>query len=402
MNVTFLPSVAIGKVTAPPSKSMAHRALLCGAMSAGSIVKNVIESEDIAATKRCLTSMGAAFAEAENGLSVGGLNPFALPENLMLDCGESGSTLRFLLPLCLLSGKKITLTGRVRLLERPLTIYEEICRKQGFFYEKTTDSVTVCGTLRPDDFTVDGGISSQFISGLFFALPLLAGESKIKLTGKIESAPYIEMTRQTLAQFGVKIDKIAENEYRIPGKQAYKSRTVTVEGDYTNAAYLMAWNALGGKVEVTDLLPETLQGDAIFTDYFDKIRQDSPTLDVSDCPDLAPILFALAGLYHGAAFTGTRRLRLKESDRVAAMKEELNKFGIVLFDSENEVYIPKATPHAPSEPVSGHNDHRIVMAASLLCGKFGGTIHGTEAVRKSFPDFFEKLRALNVGYKVEE
>ena len=398
MKITFSRGTCSGAVSAPPSKSFLHRALLCGALTAGSTVQNVIDSEDITATKRCLSAMGADIL----GDRIGGLNPFEIPENLVLDCGQSGSTLRFLLPICLLSGKKVTLTGSKRLLERPLTVYEEICREQGIFFEKTDAYVTVCGRLQADNFLVDGGISSQFISGLLFTLPLLSEDSTLMITGRIESAPYIAMTVQMLKKFNIKIEKIGESCYRIPGKQTYNPQNIVVEGDFSNAAYLLAWNVLGGKVEVTGLPEETAQGDAIFPLYFDKLRQDSPILDVSDCPDLAPILFALAGILHGATFTGTKRLRLKESDRVAAMKEELRRFGIELRDGENEVVIPNGNPHAPTEPLWGHNDHRIVMALSLLCGRFGGTISGAEAVNKSFPDFFDKLKSMDVTYNIEE
>ncbi len=191
MRVTIVPSVARGMVTAPPSKSLAHRALICGALTDGSTISNVAYSQDIEATLRCLEAMGAVVDRREDSVRIGGLNPFAIPEGAVLDCGESGSALRFLLPLCLMSSHPVVLTGRQRLMVRPLEIYEQICREQGLCFERAGNRITVCGPLRAGEYAIAGNISSQFITGLLMALPLLAEDSSLQVTGALESASYI-------------------------------------------------------------------------------------------------------------------------------------------------------------------------------------------------------------------
>lgn len=396
MIVKIEKSLAEGKACAPPSKSMAHRALICGALSKQSQIYNLAASEDIKATLGCLKALGAKVEEVDGGVSIGSLDLFNTPENAELFCNESGSTLRFFIPLCMLSGKKIVLKGSERLFERPLSIYEEICKEQGIELVKAKDSVTVCGRLKSGNYSVAGNISSQFITGLLFALPLLDGNSKLEVTGKFESASYIDLTLSALNAFGIEIKREA-NVFYIKGSQNYKNAQYKVEGDMSNAAFLEGFNLLGGEVCVEGINEDTLQGDGVYMDMYKGLCEGKRQFDLSDCPDLAPVMFALSAFYGGAEFTGTARLKIKESDRAAAMAEELSKLGIESEIYENSVVIKKGELCPPKQTLSGHNDHRIVMALCLLLSKTGGSIEGAEAVKKSYPDFFEVIKNLGIG-----
>ncbi len=394
MTVTINKSRATGVVAAPPSKSMAHRALICGALSGGSQIKNIEYSNDISATLDCLEALGAKIEKSKNTITLGGLNPF-LSRSATLDCRESGSTLRFLIPLCMLSGNSITLTGTERLFERNLKIYEKIADDNGILFQKCNNSLTVCGHLKSGEYKVAGNISSQFISGLLFALPLCEGDSTLEITGEYESEPYVDLTLKALSDFGIKIKKCGRT-YIINGNQRYTANNLTVEGDYSNAAFLDAFNLLGGGVTVTGLNKNSLQGDRVYHEMFEELRNGKKCFDLADCPDLAPVMFALSAALGGAEFTGTRRLKIKESDRASAMQTELSKFGIRVDIFENSVTVYGGKLQAPCETLCGHNDHRIVMALSLLCSLTGGSIDEAESVAKSYPDYFEKIKSLGI------
>ena len=394
MNVTINPSAAKGVLRAPPSKSAAHRLLVCAGLAAGeSVVRGVTDSEDMKATLDCLRALGACVDKRGDTVRIQGLS--AVTANAVLPCRECGSTLRFFVPIALLSDLPVTLSGSETLFSRPLSVYETICREQGLTYRRTQQSLTVCGRLRAGRFSVPGNISSQFISGLLFALPLLDADSEIEITPPVQSAPYIRMTLRALETFGVTAH-MDDSRIRIPGAQRYVPRDVTVEGDWSNAAFLDALNLLGGDVRVDGLDTDSLQGDKVYRQFFEALDAGTPTIDLSDCPDLGPVCMALAAYKHGARFTGTRRLRIKESDRVACMQRELLKFGVRCDAGEDEMTVHASPIRAPREPLCGWNDHRIVMALSLLLTKTGGTIEGAEAVRKSFPDYFECLKALGI------
>lgn len=401
MTAKIFKSIANGKISAPSSKSMSHRALICGALSDKSVIYNLGESEDISATLNCLKALGACVDFALDKVNIGGLNPDCADDNIVLNCNESGSTLRFMLPLCMLSGKRITLSGTERLFERPLGIYEDICKNQGIVFEKSNNCVTVCGKLKSGAYSVPGNVSSQFISGLLFALPLLEGDSKIEIIGNLESASYIDLTLSALNDFGIKVEKQG-NAFVIKGGQRYKSTEYTVEGDCSNAAFLEAFNFIDGNVTVDGLRADTLQGDRVYIDMFKAMADGKKLFDLTDCPDLAPVMFAMSALYGGASFSGTARLRLKESDRSLAMKDELAKFGVSVTIGENSVTVESGVLNAPSDVLSGHNDHRIVMALSLLCTKTGGVISGIEAVNKSYPNFFDDIKSLGIGMEIDD
>lgn len=396
MNVQIFSSCAAGEVAAPPSKSMAHRALLCAALSEGSTVCGLAYSQDILATIQCLRALGAAVEQNGDTVRLGDLRPFDTPDDVCLDCNESGSTLRFLLPLCMLSGRVVTLTGSQRLFERPLSVYESIAREQGGLFEKVGNRLRVCGGLRAGTYRVPGNISSQFITGLLYALPLLPGDSCLEIIGGLESGSYVDLTLAALKEFGISIHRDG-SVFHIPGEQKFDCCAYTVEGDCSNAAFLDALNVVGGAVRVTGLAKDTLQGDRVYRTMYESLLGGGRRFDLTDCPDLGPIMFALAAATGGAEFTGTARLSIKESDRCAAMAMELAKYGITMQVGQNTVSVQEGTLQTPAVPLCGHNDHRIVMALAVLCTITGGIIEGAEAVRKSFPDFFDVLKSLQIG-----
>lgn len=386
MKAVFSPSFPFGEVFAPPSKSMAHRYLICGALSEQSRVSGLAMSEDIKATADCLKALGSRVDFENDTALVGGLCP---KEEAQLDCRESGSTLRFMLPLALLGGKEITLTGSPRLMERGAGLYEQMCSEHGLFFENKDGKITVKGPLKPGKYSIDGSLSSQYFSGMLFALSTLDGDSELKVKGKLQSRPYVNMTIKALADFGVKIERIPGGFF-IPGGQKFLSRDAAVDGDWSNAAFL---SALSDKVIVKGLDEHSLQGDKLYPQLFKNVG--SYQIDLSDTPDLAPVLFAVAALKDKGDFVGTRRLKIKESDRAEAMKNELLKFGVntTIFDDR---VIVSGKLKTPSAELYGYNDHRIVMALSVLAARVGGVIDGAEAVSKSFPDFFDVIKKLNV------
>lgn len=388
---------AEGAVTAPPSKSMAHRNLICAAFTEKSTVRGVDFSEDIKATLSCLEALGADIEINGNTVTLGGIGRNKLKSDSLF-CNESGSTLRFMIPLCLLNDEEISLTGSQRLFERPNKIYADICASQQLGFEQNQSSIKVKGKIRSGNFAVPGDVSSQFISGLLFVLPLLEGDSIITLTGKIESRSYIFLTLKALADFGVKIEQTSYDTYYIKGGQTYESRDVIVEGDYSNAAFFEALNYLGSKVEVKGLDEKSLQGDRVYAQLFPMLEKGKADIDISDCPDLAPVLFAVAAAKNGGNFVGTKRLKIKECDRAEAMKEELSKFGIRVTVEENSVEVEKGELKAPGQLLHGHNDHRIVMALSVLCTLTGGSIDEAESVAKSFPDFFDRFAEVGIQF----
>ena len=401
MIVTIEKSTAFGEIKAPPSKSMAHRYLICAALSEKSTVKNLDFSEDIKATLGCLEGLGARVKINGDTVSIGGISPSEPVLKKKLFCNESGSTLRFLIPLCLLKNEEITLTGTKRLFQRDLSVFEGICNAQGHKFLKTDADVTVNGRLSGGRYTVRGDISSQFVSGLMFALPLLEKESVIDITGKSESSSYLGLTLKALADFGVRISRIDENTMYIKDSQSYKNRDLEVEGDYSNSAFFDAFNLIGGNVAVKGLNEDSTQGDKANKEFYPQLLKGKPEIDISDCPDLGPVLMTLAAVLKGAVFTGTHRLKIKESDRGMAMAEELSKFGCKVDVEEDRIEVFPCKLQKPILPLSGHNDHRIVMAVSLLCTLTGGKIYGAEAVSKSLPDYFDRLKKLGIKLKEE-
>lgn len=400
MKAIFNPCRLQGSINAPPSKSMAHRYLIGAALSGEKCsISGVQYSEDILATIDCLNALGAEIHIEKDTVTVNSEH-FMITTSNVLNCRESGSTLRFFIPLALCTGKEITLQGSERLFERPLDIYEKLCADNGFKFRKNNHSVTLRGNLKSGNYEINGSISSQFISGLIFALMYLGEDSSIQIIPPFESRSYINLTISALKLFGADVE--FSDEYTIAIKKTeMHSFSGSVEGDYSNAAFLDAFNYIGSDIKIGNLNPDSLQGDKVYKEYFEKIANGTPTLDISDCPDLGPVLIALASLKNGAVLTGTDRLKIKESDRGQVMHEELSKLGSGLVFGENSITVPKLEFKNDEVVLDGHNDHRIVMALSLILSKYGGAIDGAEAVRKSYPSFFEDIKNLRVEMKLE-
>ena len=418
MIVQIQPPARIGgTVSAPPSKSMAHRAVLCSALAKGtSHIENLEFSKDISAT---LAAAGQLCARVESGpadVLVEGLGHFR-PVFGPVDCCESGSTLRFLIPLASLTGQSITFVGRGRLMERPQSVYETLYREQNLHFEQANGQLTVAGSLRSGEYTLAGNVSSQFISGLLFALPLLAGDSTLHLIPPVESRSYIEMTRAAQAAFGVTSHWLDDTTLCIPGGQQYHPRDYIVEGDYSQAAFLAVLGAVKGGITLTGLAAETLQGDAAILDIlrrcgakftrteaglvFEQAPLHGVDINLADCPDLGPVLMVLGLLCEGTTvIRNAERLRIKESDRIAAMEAELRACGGVLSSEGGTITVQGCKPrlHAPEAPLSGHNDHRVVMSLTVLAlaADIPLTINEAEAVQKSWPHFFDALKPLGV------
>ena len=415
MNATIkrAPGGIGGTITAPPSKSMAHRAVLCSALAEGaSHIENLEFSKDISAT---LSAAGQLCAKVRTGADravVEGLGSF-LPVSAPVDCCESGSTLRFLIPIASLTGQKVTFVGRGRLMERPQTVYEKLYQEQSLRFEQSSAGLTVEGTLKSSEYELAGNVSSQFISGLLFALPLLAGDSTLHLIPPVESRSYIEMTQAAQRRFGVESRWQDENTLFIPGGQKYRPCDYTVEGDYSQAAFLAVLGSTVGGITITGLPSGSHQGDRVILDIlkqcgakfersgshvtFHRSLLKAVEIDLADCPDLGPVLIALGCFCSGTTIIrNAGRLRIKECDRIAAMQEELAKMGGTVKADGDTLTIEGCALHKPTAPLNGHNDHRIVMAmavAALAAGQ-PAVIEGANAVNKSWPDFFEVIKGL--------
>jgi 3-phosphoshikimate 1-carboxyvinyltransferase len=391
---------------------MAHRQLIAAALGRQtSRIDNLEWSEDILATLDCLRALGASIERSQSAAAIGstvtaptgsviigGADPFAVAEGTVLPCRESGSTLRFLLPLALLSGKTVVFRGSERLFERPLGPYEEICAQQRLFWDRQRDRLTVRGPLQPsEEFELRGDLSSQFVTGLLYALPFLDEPSRVTLLPPVESRPYIDMTLAVLRNFGIRIVSVSGDRFHVPAKQKYRPHPVTVEGDWSNAAFLQALNFIGGRVKIKGLDKLSPQGDKVFADMLEALRgKKKPVLNVSDCPDLAPVLMAMAAAGRGAVLEGTDRLKYKESDRGVVMAQELAKLGIEAVVDERRVWVENGTVRSPGEPLDSHGDHRIAMSLTLLLTLVGGELQNAEAVTKSWPAFYDVLQGLGI------
>lgn len=397
MKIKIEKSRAEGRLTAPPSKSMAHRLLICAAMSEGtSIIRGISSCEDVGATLDCLDALGIETKRDGNDVTVIGKSFRQISPIKPLMCRESGSTLRFMIPATMLSGQTAVFYGAPRLMQRPMGVYEKLFSEMGLTYISDGASIVVRGPLTGGEYTLVGNVSSQFISGLIFALPVADNDSVIKITTPIESRSYINLTINAVRAFGISVEWVDEYTIKIPGRQSYKPTDITVEGDYSGAAFPDALNLFGGEVEILGLNEESIQGDSVYKRYFEMLTLGVPTIHIGDCPDLGPILFAVAAAKYGGVFSGTKRLKIKESDRAEAMASELKKFGASVRVYEDSVVVYPVDFHAPTEMLSGHNDHRIVMALAILLTLTGGTIDGAEAISKSYPDFFANLESIGV------
>lgn len=398
MKVKILPSKTSGEVSAPPSKSFAHRYLIGSVLSRGKcVIKNIADSDDISATLSCIEQLGGSVTKDGNTVTVIPTNEKQI-ENAVFDCKESGSTLRFFIPVVLATGaKNCTFSGSERLLARGIKEYEKLFENSDVKIKSDEKSIEVNGKLTSGNYEISGEVSSQYTTGMLFALSVLDGKSTLKITGNAESRAYVDMTIKVLKDFGADIAEPEKNYFEINGKGRLSPGEFTVEGDWSNAAFLIALSRLLGTISVSGLNENSVQGDRFSSVAFDALDGENAEIDLKDCPDLAPILFSYAAYKNGGKFTNTRRLRVKESDRANVMAEELKKFGANVKVYENSVEIEKTQLKPPIVPLCGHNDHRIVMALSVLAAVFGAEIDGAEAVNKSYPDFFRVIKKAGVN-----
>lgn len=398
MKVKILPSKTSGEVSAPPSKSFAHRYLIGSVLSRGKcVIKNIADSDDISATLSCIEQLGGNVTKDGNTVTVIPTNEKQI-ENAVFDCKESGSTLRFFIPVVLATGaKNCTFSGSERLLARGINEYEKLFENSDVKIKSDEKSIEVNGTLSAGNYEISGEVSSQYTTGMLFALSGLSGKSTLKITGNAESRAYVDMTIKVLKDFGADIAEPEKNFFEINGKGRLSPGEFTVEGDWSNATFLIALSRLLGTICVSGLNENSVQGDRFSSVAFDMLDGENAEIDLKDCPDLAPILFSYAAYKNGGKFINTRRLRVKESDRANVMAEELKKFGANVKVYENSVEIEKTQLKQPIVPLCGHNDHRIVMALSVLAAVFGAEIDGAEAVNKSYPDFFRVIKKAGVN-----
>lgn len=413
-----------GAVCAPPSKSMAHRALIAAALANGeSRIANVAASADMRATCGALAQLGAEITPlpAENAVCVRGVGglPF-LTDGRPVDCGESGSTLRFLIPLFSLSGKPVEFTAHGRLPERPQTVYETLFRARGLHFAQTPRGVALHGALGAGEYTIDGSVSSQFISGLLFALPLLDAPSVLHIAPPFESRSYVALTLRALADFGVHAEWLNEYTLSIQGNQKYTPCNYTVEGDASQAAFFAVLGAVRGGIVVSGLRADSQQGDRVIFDilarcgarityaqdglHFTESALNATHIDLADCPDLGPVLMTLGLFCEGeTVITNAGRLRLKESDRIAAMQTELAKLGGCVLADGDTVTVRGIQPLHAAHTLDSHNDHRVAMA---LCVAAAGanvpiTLADAQCVEKSYPDFYNVLETLGAEVTYE-
>ena len=396
-------SCARGEIVAPPSKSMAHRHIICAAFSDGeSLVENVDFSQDILATLDCIKALGATVQKSDTSVLIKGIDYKTAPLCGDFYCRESGSTMRFFMGIAMCLGIKGRFFGSETLRNRPFGIYEDLCRENGMTFERNEDHILVEGRLNAGTYKIPGNVSSQFITGLLFALPLLDSDSTIELIPPVESRSYLDLTFKAMSDAGVTLKWADDNTISVEGEQKYIGRKIAVEGDFSNSAFLDAFNTIGGSVKTLGLSDDSLQGDRIYREYFKKLQAETPTIDISNCPDLGPVLFCVAAANNGALFTGTRRLKMKESDRGAVMCEELKKLSVETFMEDNSIRIGKYDGSYPKEDICGHNDHRIVMSFAFLLSLSGGRILEAQAVNKSYPGFFSDIKNLGIEVDLED
>lgn len=437
MNIRIEPSSVAGTVQVPASKSLSHRALICAGLAEGlSAIYNLGQSKDIEATKFCLQALGVSFPDAsevrdpslsavsasanpaEPPLYVHGSDPARRSKEAILNAGESGSTLRFLIPVAATSGAETTFLGKPSLLMRPLGIYENIFLEQGLPFVQAPEGLHFHGPLQSGLYTVNGDVSSQFLSGLLFAGVLLNG-IELAVLPPYQSRSYVDLTVSMLKTFGVNVEEPTDHAYRIDPGARLQPGTVTVESDWSQAAFFLVLGMLKSRLTLAGLAKDSLQGDAVIAAMIeqaggkiawkDELLEVSPgqaipfVFDLADCPDLGPILCVLGAMIPGTnKLIHASRLRIKECDRIAAMEAELKKWGVAISSDEDSITITGKSAASyrrkDATTVCGHNDHRIVMAMAIfaLCANSPTIIEGAQAVSKSYPGFFEDLKAIGV------
>lgn len=423
MDMTFFPAPLKGTITAPASKSEAHRRMICAGLTAGATtLSGFMDSADMAATARCLKALGAKIEQQDDALTITG-QAKKITKLPVLDCGESGSTLRFFVPIALAMCGAGVFRMHGRLGQRPMDVYRDLFVPRGVRWRMGVGcdgaaELTVKGELEAGHYVLPGNVSSQFVSGLMFALPLLNEDSTLTVQPPVESAGYIRMTVEALVQSGVVLEELAPFSWRIPGNQQYHAKDGHLAGDYSQAAVLACAGALGHDLTVTHLAKETTQGDRAVLTHLTalgaKVQEDESgvtvtaekltgtTLDMADCPDIAPILALTCQLAEGESrLTGCGRLRLKECDRLAATVEVLNLLGGNARAVGDTIVIQGVKALKGGVTLPDYNDHRMVMlgATAATIAQEPVTVTGVEALNKSWPEFVSVYK--NLGGKAE-
>ncbi|MBS7528138.1 3-phosphoshikimate 1-carboxyvinyltransferase [Fusibacter paucivorans] len=421
--VTIQPKTISGIVTVPPSKSISHRAVICAGLSARqSTIKNLIYSDDIKASLQAMSQFGMTI-ESETQKNdrytlalvnhkMAALSQKPVQSPITIDCHESGSTIRFLMPFFHLSSEAVTFIGRGRLAERPYTTFYRLFDERGIVYETTNGILptTIKGALKAGRYAVEGNVSSQFITGLMFMLPLLDGDSVIEITTQLESKGYIDLTLEALRAFGIIIENKDYEAFVIPGGQSYKGCEFTVDGDYSQAAFWLVAAAIGNEVELDGMKWESLQGDRAIIDIIEAMggkvtfenqrltvtvnKLNGVVIDASQCPDLVPVVAVLCSMCKGESrIINAERLRIKESDRLKAISTELNKMGAKIEETPDGLII-QGIDSFKGAAVESWNDHRIAMALAIASTRSTGDviIDGASAVNKSYPMFWEDFK----------
>lgn len=411
-NLTLTPKTLNGTVIVPPSKSMAHRAVICASLAAGrSTIKNIQLSDDILATIEGMRSFGAIISYDDQTLTIDGIRNGSAKEIRTINCNESGSTLRFLIPLATLFTGETHFIGQGHLGKRPLEPYQELFDAQSLHYNQATTEklqLSVSGPLTPGIYEMRGDISSQFITGMLLTLPLLAGDSVLKITTHLESKGYIDLTLSVLKAFGIVIEQDETGqEYRIKGQQAYTARDYTVEGDYSQAAFWLSANALGNELLVNGLDSDSLQGDQAIVSILDTLNGGSTksecVIDGAQVPDIIPVVALVASLSKGKTkIINLERLRIKESDRLVATQKELAALGARIKIIDDSLLIEGVSELSGGQQVWSHKDHRMAMMLAIASTVCKEPIHikDTDCVKKSYPNFWETFQQL--GGKIHE
>lgn len=404
------------KLHIPCSKSYAHRAIIAATLSDGiSKVSNIDYNDDIRATLECVKHLGAKIEEKEHEVIIQGIKNFDSFDNEIINCNESGSTLRFLIPIFSMTSKEVKFIGKGRLLSRPQNIYQEIYDSQNLTFKQTDNDITVFGKLKPGIYEVEGNVSSQFITGLLFTLPLLDGDSRILIKPPFESKSYVKLTIKVLNEFGIDVFLDDELGIRISGNQKYRATDYVVEGDYSSASFFASLGAINNGIELSGLNPKSIQGDHAVIEILKTLGTKTyktshgykiepailkpSTIDLADCPDLGPIMFATAATIEGTTkFINTQRLRIKESDRIAAMEDELRKLGVDITSDYNSVTVKGTLDLIPTAEIESHNDHRIVMSLAIIASVANKKviINDIECINKSYPTFFDDLKKCGI------
>lgn len=411
-NLTLTPKTLSGTVIVPPSKSMAHRAVICASLAAGrSTINNIQLSDDMLATIEGMRSFGAIISYDDQTLTIDGIHNGSAKKIRTINCNESGSTLRFLIPLATLFTGETHFIGQGHLGKRPLDPYQELFDAQSLHYNQAATEnlqLSVAGPLTPGIYEMRGDISSQFITGMLLTLPLLSEDSVLKITTHLESKGYIDLTLSVLQAFGIVIEQNETGqEFHIKGQQAYTARDYTVEGDYSQAAFWLSANALGNELLVNGLDSDSLQGDQAIVSILDTLNGGSTeserVIDGAQVPDIIPVVALVAALSKGKTkIINLERLRIKESDRLVATQKELTTLGARIKIIDDSLLIEGVSELSGGQQVWSHKDHRMAMMLAIASTACKEPIHikDTDCVKKSYPNFWETFQQL--GGKIHE